>query len=202
MKNATAIPNRATTNPSRMPRASARSPIGSRSSNTATIIVATQSSTIAEPMMVHNTPSRTVVVLKWLCRPRTTCPTMITISITPVTTTTLPNPLPSRRRRPSREIIQASVVPNSANDTANFSGLSQIGAPTNSRSSTTRPASATGISTALATANTISGRCQPSSGRSPIGSRLDVVSDMDCSDMDCSALLVIDLTSARSVVGF
>ncbi len=122
---------------------------------------------------------------------------MITISITPVTTTTLPSPLPSRRRRPSREIIQASVVPNSTNDTANFSGLSQIGAPTNTRSSTTKPPSATSTSIALAVANTISARCQPSTGRSRIESRLDAVSDMGCSTPEG-----IDVTSARSVVGF
>ena len=36
--------------------------------------------------MAHSTPSKTVVVLKWLCWPRTTWPTIITISITPVST--------------------------------------------------------------------------------------------------------------------
>jgi len=128
--------------------------------------------------MVHSNPSSAVVVLTWLCWPRTTWPTMISVSITPVSTMKWPSPWPRRRRRCSREIIQASVVPKSTNDTANLSGLSQIGSLFSSRSSNMTPPSATIAITALAAANTINERCQLSAGRSRVASGLAAISDM------------------------
>ena len=111
MRNATAMPSSDTISPSRTAHAVATGSERSRSRTTATTRFATHSTAIEVPMTVQTAVSNGVATSKWLARPRTTCPTIATISITDVTATTVPAREASRcdRSPRTRLIIQASV---------------------------------------------------------------------------------------------
>src|SRR4029453_13787462 len=116
--------------------------------------------TMVAPMTLQSAPSSGVAMLKWLRRPRTTWPTITAISIMPATAMTVPAHQPPLRPRRSRVSSQARVSAYTVNDTANLNGLSQIGAPTRTRSSTIRPPIAMTVRTGIAPAKYTSGRCQ------------------------------------------
>ncbi|WDT91005.1 hypothetical protein H0E86_05855 [Streptomyces sp. SCSIO-PteL053] len=160
IRNPRAAPARAISSPPRTARAVARSVIRVRTSRTAITRVATHRTTMVIPIAFHSAESRAVAVLKWLRFPRTTCTVMITISISPVSTTTCPAHRPIRRPRVRSVSIQASVRQYATKDTLNLNGFGQIGAPTRTRSSTTRPTAETTARAAIAAEKTTNGRCQ------------------------------------------
>ena len=75
--------------------------------------MATQSTTMVVPMTAQTAVSNAVATLKWLARPRTTCPTMAIISIVPAVATTAPARRAHRRAvgEATSEIIHTSVAP-------------------------------------------------------------------------------------------
>ena len=119
--------------------------------------MANQSTTIVAPMTENRVASKAVSALKWLRTPRAACPTMIAISTADAVTIT--QPVRCRARSRSRPSSHASVPAYATNEMANFSGLSQSGAPSSTRSSTTASTASTGVRTAMATANANRPRC-------------------------------------------
>src|SRR4051794_28231993 len=101
-------------------------------------------------MTCHSAESNGVASLKWLVVPRSTWPTMTTISITLAATTTVAAHSAARLRRGSRESIHARVAAYRTKDTENLNGLAQIGMPVSTRGSATMPTAATTASTAMA----------------------------------------------------
>ncbi|CAM5290509.1 hypothetical protein SGRI78S_00326 [Streptomyces griseus subsp. griseus] len=153
-------PARAISRPPRTARAVARSAMRLRSSRTAITRVAAHRTATVCPIALHSAVSKGVAVLKWLRRPRTTCTVIRTISVRLVSTTTWPAHRPVRCPRVSRVSIQARVMQYATKDTANLNGFAQIGAPTRTRSSTTRPTADTRAMTAIAAEKITNGRCQ------------------------------------------